>query len=407
MGRHYNEASLKEIGKRCANKFPPASTMQAMFMYQMQCQSDAEELFHGQLFQLAKMEDETQVQDKRIWELEEQMKDLSKKALTEDIEQRLATSKVRTDALASRLNEHFVRLGDHSRRLTELETTSTTAAAAAAKQAAAQQINDMANEIKEMKSTLASSEQKLKATFASVGNDIKELQVTTRSAKGQDLTQLTTIRDELTAVKTAADLSTNELKSALEKADQEIQMLFDERDALFTLLNESNKSIEELDMKLTSSTKRTDTLASLLSKSNQRCDELSSLLNQANKQAATFELKLNDAKERIWKLEDERETQKSERIDELEKLIKRQIELLQQSKDRMEKLEDNVRALTLQKTSPPSSADASRSPSVRHCPVTTSNGDHVDLVVPKGKPHVSLKRDEIRSFIPGSRGWGS
>ena len=290
---HYDASDLKAIGAQCKNNLPPASAVQAMFLYEMQRETEVEARFHGQLFRLAKAEEETKFQEARISDLEEQTKDLGKTLAANDTTERLATSKVRTDALQSKLNEQAQRVDEHAKRLSDLETVIKTAAAAPANPS----------------SFLLSSD-------------------------------------------------VNTLKTDFEKADTEIQTLFDERDALITLLNQSNA--------------------------------------------------------------------------------------------RIDKLEDLVRALTLQKTSPSDSGDGTRTPPVQFLAVKTKNGENVDLAVPKGqgfktstwnltagkpfvksataspaampvqplplkekygenvdpampkgKGSVSLTRDEIKAFVPG------
>ena len=240
MGVHYDQSDLKAIGAQCKNKLPPASAVQAMFLYEMQRESEVEARFHGQMFRLAKAEEETKSQESRISDLEEQTKDLGKKLAANDTTERLANSKVRTDALQSKLNEQTQRVDEHAKRLSDLETTTKAAAAAPANPP----------------SFLLSSD-------------------------------------------------VNTLKTDFEKADTEIQTLFDERDALITLLNQSNA--------------------------------------------------------------------------------------------RIDKLEDLVRALTLQKTSPSDSTDGTRTPPVQFLPVKTKNGENVDLAVPKGQGF----KGEVKTFVPG------
>ena len=232
MAVHYDPSHLKAIGTQCKNKLPPASAVQAMYLYELQRESEVEALFHGQIFRLAKAEEETQTHSSRIHHLEAQTKALHKKLTTNDLSARLSTSAVRTEALQAKLSEHTLRLDEQATRLATLETPA----------AAANPPSFLLSE----------------------------------------------------------DIHT--LKTSLGKADAEIQTLFDERDALITLLNASNS--------------------------------------------------------------------------------------------RIDKLEDLVRALTLQKTSPASAAE-----SVQLLPLKAKNGEVVDLVVPKGLG--------FRTFVPGKRANGS
>ena len=228
MAVHYDPSHLKAIGTQCKNKLPPASAVQAMYLYELQRESEVEALFHGQIFRLAKAEEETQTHSSRIHHLEAQTKALHKKLTTNDLSARLSTSAVRTEALQAKLSEHTLRLDEQATRLATLETPA----------AAANPPSFLLSE----------------------------------------------------------DIHT--LKTSLGKVDAEIQTLFDERDALITLLNQSNS--------------------------------------------------------------------------------------------RIDKLEDLVRALTLQKTAPPSAAE-----SVQLLPLKAKNGETVDLAVPKGQG--------FRTFVPGKK----
>ena len=62
MDRHYSQEDLKGIGELCKNRLPPASAVQAMFLYEMQRETEFESLFQGQMFRLAKAEDDSQSQ---------------------------------------------------------------------------------------------------------------------------------------------------------------------------------------------------------------------------------------------------------------------------------------------------------------------------------------------------------
>lgn len=67
-------------------------------------------------------------------------------------------------------------------------------------------------------------------------------------------------------------------------------------------------------------------------------------------------------------------------------------------KNRVSKLEDLVRALTLQKSVAPDSPKQAQL-----IPITTSNGQTLDLSVPKGKPLVSHKSSRTSTPAPTNR----
>ena len=177
MAVHYAPSHLKAIGTQCKNKLPPATAVQAMYLYELQRESEVETLFHGQIFRLAKAEEETQTHSSQLHDLEAQTQALHKKLAANDLSARLSTSTARTDALQAKLSEHTLQLDEQATRLAKLETP-----AAAS----------------------------IPPSFL-LSEDI------------------------------------HTLKTSLGKADAEIQTLFDERDALITLLNQSNSRIDKLE----------------------------------------------------------------------------------------------------------------------------------------------------------------
>ncbi|EME48208.1 hypothetical protein DOTSEDRAFT_167884 [Dothistroma septosporum NZE10] len=65
-----------------------------MFMYELQRDSEVESLFQDQTFRLAKQDDKSAEQEKRIAALEARLAQVEKAAVSKNIEERLATSKV-------------------------------------------------------------------------------------------------------------------------------------------------------------------------------------------------------------------------------------------------------------------------------------------------------------------------
>ncbi|EME86818.1 uncharacterized protein MYCFIDRAFT_77366, partial [Pseudocercospora fijiensis CIRAD86] len=117
----YNQDFLKQVGVKCANKLPPASAIQAMFLYEMQRQTEAEKLFHAQMFELAKAEDHTHAQDRRIAELETRMAQLERRMAARDVDERIATSNVRLNAHQEKLNACSGRLGWAEQKLATVD----------------------------------------------------------------------------------------------------------------------------------------------------------------------------------------------------------------------------------------------------------------------------------------------
>lgn len=76
MVKQYSEYDLKEIGKQCGNRLPPASAVQAMFLYEMQRESELEKLFQGQMFELARFSDSSKAQQDQVSEVSEELKNL-------------------------------------------------------------------------------------------------------------------------------------------------------------------------------------------------------------------------------------------------------------------------------------------------------------------------------------------
>ncbi|KAF7189176.1 hypothetical protein HII31_09598 [Pseudocercospora fuligena] len=143
----YNQNFLKQIGGKCADKLPPASAIQAMFLYEMQRETEAEKLFHAQMFELARAEDHTHVQDRRIKELETRLVQLERKMAARDVDERIATSNVRLNAHQEKLNACSGRLGRAEQklatvdqRLEELKKSQEDAALAAATAASTPEI---------------------------------------------------------------------------------------------------------------------------------------------------------------------------------------------------------------------------------------------------------------------------
>lgn len=100
----YTATALKTIGQKCSERLPPASAVQAMFLYEMQRQTEEEQLFKNQMFRLARTEDASTMQERRIKELETNVVHLEKVATNKGMEERLATSKSTMQMLTEKVN---------------------------------------------------------------------------------------------------------------------------------------------------------------------------------------------------------------------------------------------------------------------------------------------------------------
>jgi chromosome segregation ATPase len=249
MGRQYDAESLRNIGERCINKLPPASAVQAMFLYEMQRETEAEKLFQGQLFELAKVQDRSDLNDKRVWDLEEQVKALRKQATSRDVQERIATSRVRTDDLASKVKQQKQRLDDQGERLVIVE-------------------------------------EGLKARDLTAHTPVTDPRVEKHAHQIEDLTaQLKTNKAHASHVRLDAvtkrvdgwQFRVDNIETVLQDFNSDIGILFDERDAMVVRLEAADKRIVEL-----------ESLTARLEKANIECsgerDALASRLRSADQQ---------------------------------------------------------------------------------------------------------------------------
>lgn len=114
--QHYVPEDLMGIGRQCSNRLPPASAIQAMFLYEMQRETEAERLFHSQMFRLAKSEDEVAAQARRLDQMESRMRKLEI-----DLAVQAAKDKKRIVANEGQLSEQQQGLFKCTARLMEAE----------------------------------------------------------------------------------------------------------------------------------------------------------------------------------------------------------------------------------------------------------------------------------------------
>ncbi|KAF2165283.1 hypothetical protein M409DRAFT_24662 [Zasmidium cellare ATCC 36951] len=99
----YTPTALKIIGQQCSQRLPPANAVQAMFLYELQRQSESEQLFKNQMFRLARSEDASTIQQRRIEELEGKVVGLEKKIMEKVHEERIATSQSMMHMLGAKI----------------------------------------------------------------------------------------------------------------------------------------------------------------------------------------------------------------------------------------------------------------------------------------------------------------
>lgn len=119
----YTPHQLRQIGQQCGNRLPPASAVQAMFLYELQRESELESLFHGSIFRIAKQEDTSSAQAKRISALEQRLARFEKQLAAKDTEERLATSKGIMDVQQIKLNQCTSRVDTIEDKLNNLTTS--------------------------------------------------------------------------------------------------------------------------------------------------------------------------------------------------------------------------------------------------------------------------------------------
>ncbi|KAK1058239.1 hypothetical protein LTR74_013525 [Friedmanniomyces endolithicus] len=123
MGTRYTIDELKSLGRACSNRLPPASAVQAMFLYEMQRQTEIEKLFHSRMFELARAEDQDDSTAIRVQKLEVDLKDLRRHIAGQDLQERLATSLVRFTAQQAKIDACDARTKLQDQRIARLEDT--------------------------------------------------------------------------------------------------------------------------------------------------------------------------------------------------------------------------------------------------------------------------------------------
>lgn len=117
----FTSTQLRRIGEVCSKRLPPASAVQAMFMYELQRESEVESLFHDHMFRLAKQDDKSAEQEKRIAALETRLTQVERAAASKDIEERLATSKVTMKVQQGKIDSCTGQVKDLETKLSDVQ----------------------------------------------------------------------------------------------------------------------------------------------------------------------------------------------------------------------------------------------------------------------------------------------
>lgn len=110
--KQYEPEDLIHIGKQCSNRLPPASAVQAMFLYEMQRQSESESLFHAHMFHLARSEEDIIAQAGRFNAIEARIAKLDHQVANSNNELRITASEGRLVQQQQKIAECLDRLAN-------------------------------------------------------------------------------------------------------------------------------------------------------------------------------------------------------------------------------------------------------------------------------------------------------
>ncbi|KAM3422930.1 hypothetical protein BST61_g413 [Cercospora zeina] len=108
--QQYEPEDLIHIGKQCNNRLPPASAVQAMFLYEMQRQTESERLFHAYMFRFARSEGDIVAQTARLNALEAHVRKLDHQSANSNNEARITASEGRLAEQHQKITEYHARL---------------------------------------------------------------------------------------------------------------------------------------------------------------------------------------------------------------------------------------------------------------------------------------------------------
>ncbi|KAK4505179.1 hypothetical protein PRZ48_003142 [Zasmidium cellare] len=119
--RTYAPAELRTIGRQCSQRLPPANAVQAMFLYEMQRESESEQLFHNQMFRLARNEGASSAQQRRIEGLEGKVVQLEKAMKERAVEEKLAANQITIRGLMDKVKDLAKMIEGLDEKLNELQ----------------------------------------------------------------------------------------------------------------------------------------------------------------------------------------------------------------------------------------------------------------------------------------------
>lgn len=249
--RKYTIHELRSIGQACSENLPPMCTVQAMCRYELQRQSKVERLFRGQLFNLVKAENASESPESRITKLEKTVNELERMVKGKVMDERLAFSNIKVDALSIKTDNLAGMLQQQATELEEIKKTNITKA-----NAHDDKISDLATQLDVMKKTNVAKADANDAqmSFAKVKVDahsIKIVDLTSISSKQNDkISNLAAQLEEITlanVAKAAANIFSTEFANVMTKVCEELDVLFSDRNTLVNLIDGVESRIEKLE----------------------------------------------------------------------------------------------------------------------------------------------------------------
>nr|POF21058.1 hypothetical protein CFP56_66472 [Quercus suber] len=390
---HYSLDELRAIGDACRGRLPPVRTLKAMMVYELFAESEATRLFRGELFALVRTGLTISADNQRLLNVEKKIHDYRRYrndflGLVKDVKElRRLVSNNEADADASdktKSLEQSVESLVH--RLDLVETT------ASDLQVVQDKLSVYIQERAELKDTLTSDTKELQAENTSLRTDVDRLTDQRADVEAIAL-DLQAVQQDLTH-----RASTSELSALEERLSHYTQASTDTRDtfaneidavqaesaALRTALNNLNAQIEVVEA---------------------TASELPALQRDLAQRATTFDISVlqhehNVCANDLVKLTNSSAALKAENTSlraDLEHLTEQHTDLAQRAESGISRLEDLVRALTAQQSQPLSSATA-----LHRVPVQMSNGQRIDMAVPKGSgftPSVVGNENKLSPYL--------
>lgn len=459
MLRKYSESELKAIGKGCSGRFAPASVVQAMFLYEHQRETEVECLFQGDIFQLARASDHYKSWQSRVTEFGDQLQALRKQIAIRNSESGVSALKIRLDAMQLKLSEkddQIEKLTEkHEMLMHELNNLKGSAHATNTPPASTNNIfhekaepvkgpvaakdvdvdigilqglnedigilfderDALANGLDEANARIASSEARFQDLIMATLRQVREIEddmedeVRTRMAKIEtkahqnDMLIQDAIKDLQWKVTNGCRHALDETASVHEAVKAQIDTVDRQAHQRIAQVERSSKNkVDEAELRFRNPIALAEQKAlAQTGVVDKRADNRIAVLQQevkeghekveqhAGDKAATALLTASSLINQV-------EQRTLRRVEDIEWHANRQmVDHCNRMGERIDKLEDPIRALTLQNAmhSPPAT---------QLIAVHTSNGQSLDLCIPKGNPLVPKnKKENVRSFTPGKQ----